>query len=122
MRKFVVFFLIVYLVTSCNVCVNEDTQDFIETPIIKEETVTKTLTGTLGKTLYLVKMNPTSKMVPAAASGYVYSNENLDILNDNDFTYENESRFVRKDNPIALEFYSKQVNSSRSVRSFNEVE
>ena len=122
MRKFVVFFLIVYLITSCNVCVNEDTQDFIETPIIKEETVTKTLTGTLGKTLYLVKMNPTSKMVPAAASGYVYSNENLDILNDNDFIYENESRFVRKDNPIALEFYSKQVNSSRSMRSFNEVE
>lgn len=122
MRKFVVFFLIVYLITSCNVCVNEDTQDFIETPIIKEETVTKTLTGTLGKTLYLVKMNPTSKMVPAAASGYVYSNENLDILNDNDFTYENESRFVRKDNSIALELYSKQVNSSRSVRSFNEVE
>lgn len=109
MKKFLLFTIIAYLITSC--CINDDyiLPDNDNKNAQNKETVSETITGTQGKTLYLVKMNPTSKIVSANNSGYVYSNE----LSNN----EKQSEFYRKDNPLALTFYPQEYSRSTNTRS-----
>lgn len=114
MKRFLLFTIIVYLVTSC--CINDD---YIQLNndnknVRTEKNFSETITGTLGKTLYLVKMNPTSKVISANNSGYVYSNE---LLNNKE-----ESEFYRKDNSFALTFYPKEQSRSANTRSLDTKE
>ena len=114
MKRFLLFTIIVYLVTSC--CINDD---YIQLNndnknVRTEKNFSETITGTLGKTLYLVKMNPTSKVISANNSGYVYSNE---LLNNKE-----ESEFYRKDNSFALTFYPKEQSRSVNTRSLDTKE
>jgi hypothetical protein len=116
MKKFLLFAIIIYFITSC--CINEDcflNKEITDaTDSVETETFTQTLENTRGKSLYLVKMNPTSKMVSAINSGYAYSNE---LLNNNE-----QSEFYRKDNSLALTFYPKEQSRSANARSLNTTE
>ena len=114
MKRFLLFTIIVYLVTSCSINddyiqLNNDNKN-----VRTEKNFSETITGTLGKTLYLVKMNPTSKVISANNSGYVYSNE---LLNNKE-----ESEFYRKDNSFALTFYPKEQSRSANTRSLDTKE
>ena len=115
MKKFLLFTIIAYLITSC--CINDDyiLPDNDNKNAQNKETVSETITGTQGKTLYLVKMNPTSKIVSANNSGYVYSNEIPDIYENQ--IYKNTSDFTVNDNSRFLNFYSKNI--SRSFRAID---
>lgn len=119
MRKLFIFILTILFV-SCSVpCINEDIflnkKNIDTTDSVETETFTQTLENTRGKSLYLVKMNPTSKMVSAINSGYVHSNEIPDIYENQ--IYKNTSDFTVNDNSRFLNFYSKNI--SRSFRAID---
>ena len=119
MRKLFIFILTILFV-SCSVpCINEDIflnkKNIDTTDSVETETFTQTLENTRGKSLYLVKMNPTSKMVSAINSGYVHSNEIPDIYENQ--IYKNTSDFTVNDNSRFLNFYS--TNISRSFRAID---
>lgn len=113
MKKLIILITAFFLMISCCIDENDD--------IIKEETITQTITNTFGKTLYLVKMNPTSKIVSANNSGYINLNtRNFD--EPENYTLQNGTDFIRKDNPLAFTFHPKNISISRSMRSFNSAE
>lgn len=99
MKKLIIPITAFLLMISCNIDANNDN---------KEETITKTLTNTRNKTLYLVKMNPTSKFVSANNSGYVNLGTNYSIDNEN-YMPQNDADFT--DTHFALTLYPKQISS-----------
>lgn len=116
MKKLIVPITIFLLMISCcidtNVCNCEDDSN-------KEETITETLTNTLNKTLYLVKMNSTSKIVSKDDSGYVSSDTMYSTDDNENYTTQNSTKFIKEDNHLALTFYPEHISTFTSTRSFN---
>lgn len=133
MRTLFVLITLIFMI-SCGDCANTDI-DIAEST----ETITQEITDTRGKTLYLVKMNPTASIVSKNKSGHVKSDvsinetdESIDIFDENiiDETDENISdtfnetgaTFIKPDNPLAFTFYPKNAGTSRSARAFDDTE
>ncbi len=117
MKKIFIFVLTILFVSCSVLCINEDkTNEDIAGKT--DEIITKTLENTRGKSLFLVKMNPSSRMVSAADSGNVYSNEISDIHDRQ--IYKNTSDFIIKDNSRFLTFYSKNI--SRNFRAIDNTQ
>lgn len=118
MKKNFILITTLILMISCCIDANKD----IDNEDNNTETFTQTITNTLGKTLYLVKMNPTVKNISAEKSGYVNLESNVFIDSNENYTLQNSTEFIRRDNPLALTFYPKNASASARVRAFNSVE